>query len=147
MNFKYIQKTPLYKTFSDIGKRIFLPEGIFYWARRAKSEAELIGTIGSAYGFEKDFIDGGSSDWMPCYLKEISEYSNLMIHEIVTYPSIGGLLETREIWKEWILKKSFYDDEKENTKIKNLKKYITTPIITNGVTNGIFQSCNLFLNP
>jgi len=73
MNFKYIQKTPLYKTFSDIGKRIFLPEGIFYWARRAKNEAELIGTIGSAYGFEKDFIDGGSSDWMPCYLKEISE--------------------------------------------------------------------------
>ena len=147
MKFKYIQKTPLYKTFSDIGKRIFLPEGIFYWARRAKSEAELIGTIGSAYGFEKDFIDGGSSDWMPCYLKEISEYSNLMIDEIVTYPSIGGLLETREIWKEWILKKSFYDEEKENTKIKNLKKYITTPIITNGVTNGIFQSCNLFLNP
>jgi aspartate/methionine/tyrosine aminotransferase len=147
MNYKYIQKTPLYKSFSDIGKRIFLPEGIFYWARRAKNEAELIGTIGSAYGFEKDFIDGGSSDWMPCYLKEISEYSNLMINEIVTYPSIGGLHETREIWKEWILKKSFYNEEKENKKMKNLKKYITTPIITTGVTNGIFQSCTLFLNP
>lgn len=147
MNFKYIQKTPLFKSFSEIGKRIFLPEGIFYWARRAKNEAELIGTLGSAYGFEKDFIDGGRSDWMPCYLKEISDYTKLKIDELVTYCSIGGLLETREIWKEWILKKSSYDEQKEKLKIDNLKKYITTPIITAGVTNGVFLSSSLLLNP
>ena len=57
MNFNFLPKTPLYNAFSEIGKRIFLPKGIFYWANRAKEEAELIGTLGAAYGFEKDFIN------------------------------------------------------------------------------------------
>ncbi|UCD02478.1 MAG: aminotransferase class I/II-fold pyridoxal phosphate-dependent enzyme [Promethearchaeota archaeon] len=147
MKFDIIQKTPLYNAFSEIGKRIFLPDGIFYWAGRAKNEAELIGTIGAAYGFEKDFIDGGNSDWLPCYLKDIKEYSNLSVKKVVTYTSIGGLQETREIWKEWIIKKSFYIEKNEGSLLSRLKKYITTPVITGGVTNGIFQACALFLSP
>jgi aspartate/methionine/tyrosine aminotransferase len=147
MEFKYLQKTPLYSAFSELGKRIFLPDGIFYWSGRAKKEAELIGTIGSAFGFEKDFVDGGGSDWMPCYLNEISEYSNLDIKDIVPYASIGGLNETREIWKDWIIKKSQFNEIKEKDLIEKLEKQITTPIITAGVTNGIFQCSALFLNP
>ncbi|MFX1391331.1 MAG: aminotransferase class I/II-fold pyridoxal phosphate-dependent enzyme [Promethearchaeota archaeon] len=147
MNFKYLQKTPLYNAFSELGRRIFLPEGIFYWSRRAKKEAEIIGTIGSAYGYEKDFIDGGSSEWMPCYLREISEYSNLPMNKIVPYASIGGLSEIREIWKEWIIEKAKYDEKEENRLFRRLTKYITTPVITTGITNGIYQSCSLFLNP
>ena len=146
MNFSIIQKTPIYKAFSEIGKRIFLPEGIFYWAKRAREEAELIGTLGAAYGFEKDFIDGGSNDWLPCYLKEITDYSRLTVKEIVPYTSIGGLQETREIWKEWIVQKSLYSN-KEDILFSRLNKYITTPVITGGITNGIFQACSLFLNP
>ena len=146
MNFSIIQKTPVYKAFSEIGKRIFLPEGIFYWAKRAREEAELIGTLGAAYGFEKDFIDGGSNDWLPCYLKEITDYSRLTVKEIVPYTSIGGLQETREIWKEWIVQKSLYSN-KEDILFSRLNKYITTPVITGGITNGIFQACSLFLNP
>jgi aspartate/methionine/tyrosine aminotransferase len=146
MNFSIIKKTPLYNSFSEIGKRIFLPEGVFYWAKRAREEAELIGTLGAAYGFEKDFIDGGISDWLPCYLKEIKDYSKLDVKEIVPYTSIGGLKETREIWKDWILQKSSYSD-KDNAKFSRLNKYITTPVITGGITNGIFQACTLFLNP
>ncbi|MHA1931773.1 MAG: aminotransferase class I/II-fold pyridoxal phosphate-dependent enzyme [Promethearchaeota archaeon] len=147
MKFTYLQKTPLYRAFSVVGKRIFLPDGIFYWSGRAKKEAEIIGTIGTAFGFERDFVDGGSSDWLPCYLNEISEYSNLDIKNIVPYASIGGLTETREIWKNWVIKKSQYDEVKENYLIEKLEKQITTPIITAGVTNGIFQSSSLFLNP
>ncbi|MFX1477732.1 MAG: aminotransferase class I/II-fold pyridoxal phosphate-dependent enzyme [Promethearchaeota archaeon] len=146
MKFTYIQKTPLYNAFSDIGKRIFLPEGIFYWSGRARKEAELIGTIGSAFAFEKDFIDGGSSNWMPCYLNEISEYTNLYPDQIVPYSSIGGLSETRDIWKKWIISKSRYDEKKEERSISRLERYISTPVITAGVTNGIYQSCSLFLN-
>ncbi len=146
MKFDIIQRTPLYNTLSEIGKRIFLPEGIFYWAGRAKKEAEIIGTLGSAYGFEKDFIDGGNSDWLPCYLKEIPKYSRFSVKEIIPYPSIGGLLETREIWKDWIIKKSLYGEEDESL-LSRLTKYITTPVITGGVTNGIFQGCVMFLNP
>ena len=147
MEFKYLQQTPLYSAFSELGKRIFLPDGIFYWSGRAKKEADIIGTIGSAFGFERDFVDGGGADWMPCYLNEISEYSNLDIKNIVPYASIGGLNETREIWKNWILKKSQYDESKEKNLMEKLEKQITTPIITAGVTNGIFQSSSLFLNP
>jgi len=146
MKFDIIQKTPLYNAFSDIGKRIFLPEGIFYWSGRAKKEAELIGTIGTAYGFESDFIDGGESDWLPCYLKEIKEYSGLSVKQIVPYASIGGLLEIRKIWKKWIIRKSIYND-KDKASISRLNKYLTTPVITGGITNGIFQCCSLFLNP
>ncbi|KKK44900.1 hypothetical protein LCGC14_0668890 [marine sediment metagenome] len=145
MDFSKLQKTPLYNAFSELGKRIFLPDGIFHWSGRAKKEAEIIGTIGTAFGFEKDFINGGSSDWLPCYLNEISEYTNLSIKEIVPYASIGGLNETREIWKNYIIKKANYDKEKE--KLSRLERYISTPIITSGVTNGIFQSCSLLLNP
>ncbi|MFX1573146.1 MAG: aminotransferase class I/II-fold pyridoxal phosphate-dependent enzyme [Promethearchaeota archaeon] len=147
MKFNYIQKTPLYNTFSEIGKRIFLPEGIFYWSERAKNEADLVGTIGSAYAYEHDFIDGGRSEWLPCYLKDISEYSSLKIKEIVPYASIGGLSEIREIWKQWIIRKSLYDNESEKGLVYRLEKYISNPIITSGVTNGIFQSCAMFLNP
>ncbi|NVM35655.1 MAG: aminotransferase class I/II-fold pyridoxal phosphate-dependent enzyme [Candidatus Lokiarchaeota archaeon] len=146
MKFNYIQKTPLYNALSEIGKRIFLPDGIFYWSGRAKNEAELIGTLGAAYGFEKDFIEGGSSDWVPCYLREITDYSKLSVKQIIPYTSIGGLLETRKIWKEWIIKKSLYS-EKEDSLLSRLEKYITTPVITGGVTNGIFQICSMFLNP
>lgn len=146
MKFDIIQRTPLYNTLSEIGKKIFLPDGIFYWAGRAKKEAELIGTLGAAYGFEKDFIDGGSSDWLPCYLKEITDYSRLSVKEIIPYTSIGGLFETREKWKKWIIKKSLYG-EKDDTLSSRLNKYITTPVITAGVTNGIFQGCVMFLNP
>ena len=32
MNFEILEKTSLYDAFSDLGKRIFLPDGVFYWA-------------------------------------------------------------------------------------------------------------------
>ena len=147
MEFKYIKKTPLYNAFSKLGKRIFLPDGIFYWSGRAKKEAELIGTIGTAFGFEKDFIDGGSNEWVPCYLKDIKKYTQLHIKQIVPYASIGGLADIRKIWKKWIIKKSLFNNKTEKEKIEKLEKYITLPIITAGVTNGIFLSCALFLNP
>ena len=146
MKFEIIQRTPLYGALSEVGKNIFLPDGIFYWAGRAKSEAELIGTLGAAYGFEEDFIEGGTSEWLPCYLKEIKEYSQLTIEDMVPYKSIGGYLQTREIWKEWIKKKSLYQ-EKDSDALSRLDKYTSTPVITGGVTNGIFQACVNFLDP
>lgn len=141
MEFEIIDKTPLWNTLSELGKRIFLPDGIFYWSGRAKKEAEIIGTIGSAFGYERDFIDGGSDEWLPCYLKTIKEYSSLNVRSIVPYAAIGGLPDIREIWKNWIIKKSKYEDKK---KIELLEKSITKPIVTQGITNGIFL-CGAFL--
>ncbi|MFX1317037.1 MAG: aminotransferase class I/II-fold pyridoxal phosphate-dependent enzyme, partial [Promethearchaeota archaeon] len=147
MKFRYIQKTPLYKAFSDIGRRIFLPDGIFYWTDRAKKEAELIGTIGSAYGFENEFIEGGSSNWVPCYLEDFKEYSSLNIKSIIPYASVGGLSEIREVWKKWILKKSKYNSKSNSDKLSFLEKLITTPTVTQGITNGLFICCSMLLNP
>ena len=144
MEFKIIDKTPLWKTLSELGKRIFLPDGIFYWSGRAKKEAEIIGTIGSAFGYERDFIDGGSDEWLPCYLETIKKYSNLNVKSIVPYASIGGLADIRETWKKWIVKKSNYTDKK---KIELLEKSITKPIVTQGITNGIFLCCSFLLSP
>ncbi len=147
MNFEILEKTPLYDAFSDIGKRIFLPDGVFYWAGRAKKEADINGTIGTAFGYEKDFIELGSDEWLPCYLKEIKKYTELNVKDIVPYASIGGLADLRTIWREWIIRKSEYNSETDKEKIVHLNKYMTNPIITTGVTNAIYLSCKLFLNP
>jgi len=144
MEFKIIDKTPLWNTLSELGKRIFLPDGIFYWSGRAKKEAEIIGTIGTAFGYERDFIDGGSDEWLPCYLKPIKEYSSLNVKSIVPYASIGGLADIREVWKKWIVRKSKYTDKKN---IELLETSITKPIVTQGITNGIFLCCSFLLSP
>ena len=78
MEFDIIKKTPLYNALSELGKRIYLPQGVFYWAGRAKKEAEIMGTLGSAFGYEKDFIEGGTSEWVPCYLEDIKNYTKLV---------------------------------------------------------------------
>ena len=126
MEFDLLKKTPLFEAFSDLGKRIYLPDGIFYWSGRAKKEAEYNGTIGIAYAYEKEFIDNNSPRWIPCYLKYVSDYfKNLDINDLVPYASISGLEELREIWKKWIIKKSQYNNSSEKEKLVRLEKYIT----------------------
>lgn len=147
MKFEIINKTPLNAAFSELGKRITVPQGIFYWSGRAKKEAEINGTIGSAFGFEKDFIDGASNEWLPCYLKDVKKYTSLSVKEIVPYAPIGGTPEIRETWKKWIVKKSLYDEKKDKAKIDRLNKYTNLPLVTAGVTNGIYSMCAMFLNP
>ena len=56
MDSKILENTPLYSAFSELGKRISLPQGIFYWSGRAKKEAELNGTIGAAYAYENNLL-------------------------------------------------------------------------------------------
>jgi hypothetical protein len=56
MEFEIIKKTPLYKALSELGKRIYLPQGVFSWAGRAKKEAEIMGTLGSAFGYENHIL-------------------------------------------------------------------------------------------
>ncbi|MBD3254955.1 MAG: aminotransferase class I/II-fold pyridoxal phosphate-dependent enzyme [Candidatus Lokiarchaeota archaeon] len=147
MEFKILQKTPLYDAFSDLAKRIFLPDGIFYWSGRAKKEAEIVGTIGSAFAYEKDFVGDGSEEWLPCYIEDIKKFTTLTVRDLVPYSSIGGLTGIREIWKDWIVKKSNYDENDDKEELSRLKEGITDPITTGGITNAIYLSCSMFLNP
>jgi len=146
MEFEIIKRTPLYKALSELGKRIYLPQGVFYWAGRAKKEAEIMGTLGSAFGYEKDFIEGGTSEWVPCYLEDIKNYTKLNINEIVPYPKISGLEELKTIWKNWIIEKSLINKTIEKERLNRLENYVSTPVITSGLTNGIFLCCSLLLN-
>ena len=146
MEFEIIKKTPLYKALSELGKRIYLPQGVFFWAGRAKKEAEIMGTLGSAFGYEKDFIEGGTSEWVPCYLEDIKNYTKLNINEIVPYPKISGLEGLKTIWKNWIIEKSLINKTIEKERLNRLENYISTPVITSGLTNGIFICCSLLLN-
>lgn len=146
MEFEIIKKTPLFKALSELGKRIYLPQGVFYWAGRAKKEAEIMGTLGSAFGYEKDFIEGGTSEWVPCYLEDIKNYTKFNINEIVPYPKISGLEDLKTTWKNWIIEKSLINKTVEKERLNKLENYISTPVITSGLTNGIFLCCSLFLN-
>ena len=147
MEFEVTKKTPLYNALSEIGKRIYLPQGVFYWSGRAKKEAEINGTLGSAFGYEKDFIEGGTSEWVPFYLEDIKNYSKLSVNEVVPYSQVAGLEELKSFWKRWIIKKSFYDKDSELGELNRLENFTTTPVVTAGLTNGIFLCCSLFLNP
>ena len=146
MEFGMIKKTPLYNALSEQGKRIYLPQGVFHWSGRAKKEAEIMGTLGSAYGFEEDFIEGGTSEWVPLYLEEIKNYTKFNVNEIVPYSQISGLEDLKNSWKNWIIKKSCYNIDFEQDKLNNLESFITTPVVTAGLTNGIFLCCSLLLN-
>lgn len=145
MEFETIKNTPIYKAFSEVGKKIFLPRSIFYWAERAKKEAEISGTIGAAFGFEKDFIEAGGDRWVPCYLQNIKQFFNTDITNVVPYASIPGLTDSRKRWKEWIIKKSQLDDNKKKS-LKDLEKYLTLTLFTPGITHGIFTCCSMFIN-
>ena len=147
MEFEITKKTPLYNALSELGKRIYLPQGIFHWSGRAKKEAEIMGTLGSAFGFEEDFIEGGAPEWVPLYLEEIKNYTKLNVSEVVTYSKISGLVELKESWKKWIIKKSWYNLDFGQDKLNKLENYISTPVVTTGITNGIFLCCSLLLNP
>jgi len=91
MEFEIVKKTPLYNAFSELGKRIYLPQGVFHWSGRAKKEAEIMGTLGSAFGFEEDFIEGGGPEWVPLYLEEIKNYTKLNVSEFVHIQRYLGL--------------------------------------------------------
>jgi aspartate/methionine/tyrosine aminotransferase len=147
MKFEVIKKTPLYDALSEQGKRIYLPQGIFYWSGRAKKEAEIMGTLGSAFGYEKDFLEGGTSEWLPFYLEDIKNYTKLSVNEIVPYSKISGLEDLTSVWKKWLIEKSGYNNASKLEKLRRLENFVTTPVVTTGLTNGIFLCCTLLLNP
>ena len=73
-------------------------------------------------------------------------YNKLEINDLVPYAPISGLKELRDIWKNWIIHKSLLNIKDDEYALEKLNKYITTPVVTTGVTNGIFLVCSLLLN-
>ena len=141
MDFPELAKTPLQEALSLYGKRVFLPQGIFYWAGLAKT-AEINGTIGTAKGSELNSFYGISNDdKIAFFVKNMDDYlaSDVSASLIAPYAPIGGLPPLREKWKKWIL---------EKTGLKNkddIESLISLPIVTCGITNSIFHAVRFFV--
>ena len=59
---KALKECGLFDALSQSGKDQFLPPGIFHWAGRAKKEAEINATIGSAFGPAEEIgLEGGNT--------------------------------------------------------------------------------------
>ncbi|MBD3186418.1 aminotransferase class I/II-fold pyridoxal phosphate-dependent enzyme [Candidatus Bathyarchaeota archaeon] len=143
MEFKALARTPIFKALSTTGKRIFLPQGIFYWAGMAKKKASINGTIGTAMGNEiKDLLEDGTTGRGTFFIKSMKDHlgTGLKAGNVASYAPIAGLPDLRSTWRDWIL-------EKTGLAGGGMEDAITLPVVTNGLTNGIFFIGKLFADP
>ncbi|MEK7524522.1 MAG: aminotransferase class I/II-fold pyridoxal phosphate-dependent enzyme [Patescibacteria group bacterium] len=132
MKFPHLEKTSLWSGFSRLGKSISTPKGIFYWSARAKTEAEIDGTIGIAQ----------DDDGTISHLKVAEPWAGEKIMQrvpkgkIFGYAPIEGVESLRKKWLARILKQH-----------PELEKAITLPVVTNGITHSIAIASRLFLEP
>ncbi|MGN0740743.1 MAG: aminotransferase class I/II-fold pyridoxal phosphate-dependent enzyme [Treponema sp.] len=113
--------------FSDLGKRIYFPNGIIAQSGEAKKLGKTAnGTIGMT-------VAGGH----PIMLNSIHKFvPELTEAELVGYAPTAGNLDLRELWKEKIIEK--------NPTLKNKK--ISLPVLVPGLTAGISYIADLFLD-
>lgn len=130
MDFPHIKNTFLWDALSDLAKQIYLPTGIFYWSGRAKKEAEIDATIGTAQD------DAGMTCHLPSMASKIeTEFFKKLTGHVFAYAPITGLQTLREKWKTLILREN-----------PELFPYTTLPVVTSGITHGLALAGKLFLN-
>lgn len=121
----------MWRALSSIGRDIYLPQGIFYWSGRAKTEAEINGTAGIAQ----------DDDGTISHLAIAEEFAGRKIMERVAkanvfgYAPIEGVLALRQ---KWLAKLS-----REHPR---LAPFASMPIVTNGITHSIALAGRLFLD-
>ncbi len=119
--------TAAHDLLSDFGKRFYFPKGIVAQSAEAKKQAKRFNaTIGMAY-HNNEPIE------LPAIKKDIPD---LAPAEAVAYAPTGGDAELCNIWKELIVEK--------NPTIES--KQISTPVVVPGLTNGIMQIADLFMD-
>lgn len=130
----------LYNTLSQKGKAAYLPQGIFYWFGRAKKEADINATIGSAFGpVEEIGLEGDAQTVF--YLPGLAGYFNdLKPAEIFAYAPIAGVPDFRAAWRNWIL-------EKLKPSGRDIDALLTEPIVAPGVTGALAIVAGLFASP
>ena len=141
MDFPALQQVGALDFLSEYGKAIYNPTGIFYWSGRAKAEAKINATIGSAMGKAKElFAEGGDNQITLC-IPSIRKYFNeLGTEEIFPYAPEAGVPAFRDAWKKWILHKS-------GASATRLEKQMLSPIIVSGITGGISLCTRMFVDP
>jgi len=101
MEFKELKQVGFEKFLSSFGKRIFLPQGIFYWSGRAKKEASINATVGSARSKRSAIYDDGDDTIVTCHLPSVKKrMGDLEIEEVFPYSPIPGQPALRQAWKK-----------------------------------------------
>jgi len=123
-----------------VGKTILLPQGIFYWLGRAKKEAAINATIGSAYGPESEIVDGAPDKPVTFYLPTVLRAcAKLKSEETVPYAPVLGVPELRAAWRSWILRK--LPDTRDR-----VEPCLTLPVVTPGITGGLHVAAKMFVD-
>lgn len=123
-----IQHTAVYRMLSELGRKMFFPKGIVAQSAEAKKKAKRMNaTIGMAYKDGQPF----ALPLLDSMLPTLSEA------EAVSYAPTGGIPRLRELWREQQLKR--------NPGLRG--KSTTLPMVVAGLTSGIFQMAELFVNP
>lgn len=140
MEFKALKESGLHDLLSETARGISLPVGIFHWSARAKKEAEIDATIGSAQG-KKSLIIPGADDsvctfYMPSVIRHLRE---LDPEKIVPYAPFAGQPKFRTAWRNWVIGKlkPHYDFNEE---------LVGSPIVLPGVTAALSYLAMLFLS-
>lgn len=113
---------------SDFGRRIFFPKGIVAQSAEADRKATRFNaTVGMAYAHGQPLM-------LPSLKALLSE---LTPREAVAYAPTAGIAELREMWKREMISK--------NPSLRG--KLFMQPVVTAGLTNGVFQAASLFTDP
>jgi len=140
MQFDNLRKSGLLDAMSDTARDLFLPQGIFHWSGRAKKEAEIDATIGSAQGKKSSFLPGADDSVCTFYLPTVmKKFAALGSEQVVPYAPINGLPRYRNAWRKWIV-------EKLSPHYKFDANLIGTPTVVPGVTSGLAYLGRLFLS-
>jgi len=138
MEFKALEKVGLDQIMSPFGQRIFLPQGIFYWSGRAKKEADINATIGTAKAKKGAIYGDGDETTVTCHLPSIiKHFTELGPEDVFPYSPIPGHPAFREAWKKYLLSKA-------GEKASEIENNIGTPIVTSGITGGLYVAVKMF---
>ena len=123
-----LQGSVCYDLLSDFGKRFYFPKGIAAQSAEANEHANrLNATIGMAF-----------ANGQPMMTKALRKHlQGLTPSEAVAYAPNAGDKALRKVWKEEILRKNPGVDS----------DCISTPTVVSGLTNGIAQLADLFVDP
>ncbi|MGI6455189.1 MAG: aminotransferase class I/II-fold pyridoxal phosphate-dependent enzyme [bacterium] len=139
MDFPALTQVGAIDFFSEYGKAIFNPTGIFYWTGRAKNEARINATIGSARGKKSAIFDGADDSAITLCIPSIKEmFPDFSTEEVFPYAPEVGTPAFREAWKNWLLKKA-------GDQADEIRKYIMSPMIVPGITGAISICTRLFV--
>lgn len=141
MEFKALEKVGALELLSPWGKRMHLPAGIFHWSGRAKAEADLNATIGTAKGKAQELFGSGGNKKVTMALPSMRKLiPDLDTEQIFPYAPDRGLPAFRKGWRPWILRKA-------GEHASALDPVLGECQVTPGITGGLHNSLRMFTAP